>query len=74
MGPLTCRPAPQLTGDGISTLWEESGKVVYFTSLQEPFGAKGSKARQAFTKECYDRPRTLQDAQGAGEEAMYLKQ
>ena len=46
--------------------------MVYFTSLQEPFGAKGSKARQAFTKECYDRPRTLQGAEGAGEEAMYL--
>ena len=55
--PLTRRFAPQLTGEGIRNSWEDAGKPVYFSALEVPFGAKGSKARKAFTKEVYDKPR-----------------
>ena len=75
-GPLTRRLAPQLTGEGIRNSWEESNKPVYFSALEVPFGAKGSKARKAFTKEVYDKPRTRKSAGAAlnaGEDAMYLK-
>ena len=49
---------------------------MYFSALEIPFGAKGSKARKAFTKETYDKPRTRKfagSALNAGEDAMYLK-